>query len=85
MQYASIRVRIRATSSSVARGFAARVRSSQPGASVLPAPDVKEPWIDRAASYVGKHWLRLLVIVMGFFVGLPGGSRCMPAWRAAPT
>jgi uncharacterized membrane protein/glutaredoxin len=45
--------------------------AAQPAASVLPAPDVKEPWIDRAASYAGKHWLKMLVVAMGFFVGLP--------------
>ena len=38
------------------------------GRSVLP---VRETAFDRMAKWVGKHWLRLICIVMGIFVGIP--------------
>jgi hypothetical protein len=31
----------------------------------------REPLIDRAASYVGSHWLRFVSIAMSVYVGLP--------------
>lgn len=39
--------------------------------STLHTPHSKEPAIDRMVAYVGRHWLRLVCIVMGVFVGLP--------------
>jgi len=40
------------------------------GGSVIPPPK-REPAIDRLARYIGRHWLRLVSIVLGVFVGLP--------------
>ncbi len=44
-------------------------REERPSASVLPA--YKESAIDRAARWVGRHWLRLALIAVAIFVGLP--------------
>ena len=38
------------------------------GRSVLP---VHETALDRMAKWVGKHWLRLVCVAMGIFVGIP--------------
>lgn len=31
----------------------------------------REPFMDRMAAYIGRHWLRLVGIVLAIFVGLP--------------
>src|SRR5437899_11713624 len=38
--------------------------------SVIRQPQ-NEPWIDRMARYIGHHWLALVSVVLGVFVGLP--------------
>ena len=49
------------------RGYLDMVRSGGPRES-LP---VEEFWVDRAARYIGKHWLRLVSVALALFVGLP--------------
>lgn len=44
-------------------------RESLPSASVL--PPYKETAFDRLASWIGKHWLKLALVIISLFVGLP--------------
>ncbi len=41
------------------------------GKGSAPVPVYKESGIDKFASWVGRHWLRLVCITLGIFVGLP--------------
>ncbi len=44
-------------------------REDRPSASVL--PPYKETAFDRVASWIGKHWLKLALVALSLFVGLP--------------
>lgn len=46
-------------------------RTASPSARVGQQKEQREPSIDRLASYIGRHWLRLVTVALGLFVGLP--------------